>query len=184
MASTVPMRRMVDQKLVTIPMSCKHLDDQEETDEPAEKDQFVAINFFEHRAYAFSRVCFTEDAGGADEQHDDEDGEGDCVAHGGGDIRSAERFGLAHDQRADQRAGDAADAAQHRRHKGFQAGDDAHPEDDLGEGDGVEHAGGARQGRADGEGDRNDHVDVDAHQAARFACHKQRRAWLCRSSCA
>ena len=59
-------------KLVMIPSHPEDLDEQEEADQPAEEDEFVAVDFLEHPGLCFLAADFTEYAGGADEQHDDQ----------------------------------------------------------------------------------------------------------------
>ncbi len=82
----------------------QELDDHKNGERPAKEDEVFASNFFNMGLCLFSGR-FAEDTGGADEQNDNQDGEGDRIAHGGGDIGCAEHFGLAHDQRANQAPG-------------------------------------------------------------------------------
>lgn len=86
---------------------------------------------------------FAEQAGGAEEQDDDEDGEGDGVLVGGPLAAVHEGLDGAEEQAAEGGAGDVADAAEHGGDEGLEAGHDAHQRVDRGIVERVEDAAGA-----------------------------------------
>ncbi|KGQ02267.1 hypothetical protein BBAD15_g12524 [Beauveria bassiana D1-5] len=75
-----------------------------------------------------------------------------------------ERFGQAQQHAAQHGAGDAADAAQHRRREGLDAGQEADEGIELADGDGDQHAAHRRQDRAHHEREGDHAVGVDAQQ--------------------
>ena len=68
-------------------------------------------------------------------------------------------------QAADDGAPDVADAAEDGGGERLQAGEEAHPEVDVGDLQALRDTGDGGEGGADGERDHDDPVDVDAHQA-------------------
>src|SRR5690606_31650455 len=106
----------------------------------------------------------TEDAGWAEQQDQDQQGEGHHVLVLVAEDVGAEGFGHAQHQAAEHGAGDAADAAQHRGGERLDAGEEA----DVGVDHAVLHADQHRcdggQGGADDEGQGDDAVGVDAQQ--------------------
>ena len=87
-------------------------------------------------------------------------------AEPGEDEVGSNRFNHAEKQAAEHGARDIADAAKHSRREGFDAGDETHEKvDALRAEHAIDHTGGARQESADAEGEHDDPVNVDAHQA-------------------
>src|SRR5882757_879549 len=120
------------------------------------------------------RDALAEQALGPDEQHDDEEDEGPHVGpaaaaellHAGdvGDVRRGAGFRYPQDEAAEHGSVDVADAAEDGGGEGLEAGLEAHVVSDLAV---FEPGGQARDGgeeAADGEGDDDDPVGVDAHQ--------------------
>src|SRR5205807_2067011 len=114
------------------------------------------------------RLGLAEEAGRAEQQDEHHHHEGDGVAVAGELAAADEGFDHADEQAADDRAGDVADAAQHRGGERFDAGHDAHERVDLRVGQAVEDAGHGGQHRADDEGHGDDAVGGDPHQRSRL----------------
>ena len=76
----------------------------------------------------------------------------------------AHRLEDAQEQAAQRRPRYAADAAQHGGGEGLDARDKAHEEVRLAKEQGVQDSGCPGHGRADGKGDGDHPIDVDAHQ--------------------
>src|ERR671922_2313655 len=86
-----------------------------------------------------------EQTAGADQHHDDQDPEDDQVRERRGYVAGRERLGQPDEEAAEHRAGDVADAAQHRSRERLQAGREAHQVPDAVEDEAHHHAGRARQ---------------------------------------
>ena len=108
---------------------------------------------------AFLADRFAEQAGGPEEQDDDENDEGEDVAilRADGAARQArqqagaEGLEQAEQEAAEHGAGDAADAAEDRRGEGLQADDEAHAEDRHAIVAGIEQPGDRAEAGADEE---------------------------------
>ena len=96
---------------------------------------------------------------------EDEQAEGKHILVVAGDIACGEGFGEAENQSAEHGAGNGADAAEHRRDEGLEAGEDAHVGVDLRVAQGPHDARGRRQRGAEPEGQRDDAVDPHPEQA-------------------
>src|SRR5512133_2666490 len=83
------------------------------------------------------RAALAQQAGRLNHQHHDQDREGYGVLPGGGDERRRQHFRLAHNQRANESAGDNADATKDRRNERLQARDYPHEGLNLWVGDGI-----------------------------------------------
>ena len=111
------------------------------------------------------RQFFTEQTVGLAQQDKDQQGKGEGVAENGDGLAGLdEGLADADDKGADHRAGDGADAAEHRRHEGLQARHGADHGAHLAVVGEVQHGGNARQEGADGKGHGDDGVDLDAHE--------------------
>ena len=110
------------------------------------------------------RGLLTEDTGGLDQQNDDQKDKGKGI----GEFRPTKAlddvFTNTNDECANHCAGHRADAAEHRRHEGFQAGHGAGGGHDgvvVGK---VQQGTHRRQEATDGEGHADDLIDLDAHK--------------------
>src|SRR5882762_5332445 len=99
-----------------------------------------------------------------EDQRDGEDRERRDVLVIDREVGRPHGFDQADQQSADHGAGERADAAEHRRREGFDAGHEAVIEADHAVIHQVHGAGDGGQGRPDHEGDRDGTVDVDADQ--------------------
>src|SRR2546430_4420479 len=110
-----------------------------------------------------------------EDQDEDQHGEGEDVLVLGAErpprqerqVGGGERLEQAEDEASGHRAGDVADAAQHGRGEGLEAGSEARVGVDQTVLDAEEHAGRTAHRPPDEEGDRDHPVDVDAHEARR-----------------
>jgi hypothetical protein len=130
----------------------------------------------EVRASAWLRLFLhgelAEQAGGAEEQDDDEDREGDGVFVGGPLAAVHEGLDGAEEEAAEGGAGDVADAAEDGGDEGFEAGHHAHERVDGGVIQRVEDAAGAGEGGAEGEGEGDDDVVVYADELGGFGVER------------
>src|SRR5688500_10125074 len=133
----------------------------EQRDAAADQDQFAGGG---HARLDLLRHRRAHDAGGAQEQNQDEDGERHRVAVGGVRRRADPGLHQADQDTADHGAGDVADAAEHRGDERLQPGHQAHQRVDSRDRQRHHHATGGRQGGPEREGEGDDEVGVDAHQ--------------------
>ena len=125
------------------------------------------VSFFIPATSHFLGHVPAQEARGLHQQHDDEHGEQNGVGQLGGYVRLGQRLDDPQQDAPQKRPGDGPDAAEHRSGKRL----------DAGHGAGGGHEGGGegaqqpprhrRQRGADGEGQRDGGVDVDAHQLRR-----------------
>ena len=107
---------------------------------------------------------FAQQAGGFNNEHHDQDKEHDCVGQLGGNVGLAQVLDDAQQDAAQERARDGADAAENSSHEGLDTGHSAGGGLQGRVGRAEQRTSHRRQRRADGEGQRNGGVDVDAHQ--------------------
>ena len=117
------------------------------------------LNLFAH--------VLAEQAVRLDDQHHDQHAEHDRVGQLGGNVRLGEDLDDAEQHAADERARDGADAAEYGCGEGLNAGQRAGRRHQGRVGGAEQHACDRREARADGEGDGNGRVDVNAHQLRR-----------------
>ena len=115
----------------------------------------------------FLRHGLAEKSGRLDEQHDDQHGKDDRVCEVRRDIRLGHGLDDAEQEPAEECAGDGADAAEHRRGKGLDAGHGAGGRHERRIERAEQHTGDGRERGADGEGRGDGRVDVDAHELRR-----------------
>ncbi len=84
-----------------------------------------------------------------------------------GQVGGRERLQEPEDEPADHGAGNVSDAAEHRRGEGLQAGDEAAVGVDQAVLNAEQHARGTAHGPTDQERERDDPIDIDAHEARR-----------------
>src|ERR1700687_2155315 len=105
-----------------------------------------------------------ENAGRQEDQHDHQDREGGDVLVFDREIGRPERLDEPDEQAADHRAGQRADAAEHRRRERLHAGDEADVEIDHAVIEQVHDAGDGGERRPDHEGERDGAIDVDSDE--------------------
>ena len=83
---------------------------------------------------------FAQNAVGAENQNQDQNAEGQNILVVAGEIAGGEALGQAQYKAAHHGPGDGADAAEHRRGKGLESGEEADAEVDLAHVRGDQHA--------------------------------------------
>ena len=131
------------------------------------RDLCLVKSLFHLGTSDFLRHILAEQTGRTHQQRHDKHRKDDGVCKLRGDIRLCQRLDYAEQQTAEERAGDRADAAEHRRGEGFDAGHGAGRRHKGGVGRAEQHARDRRESRADSEGKGNGAVDVDAHELGR-----------------
>ena len=108
-------------------------------------------------------------SGRLDDQHHDQHQENDGIGQLGRDIGLAQVLDDTQQDAAQKRARDRADTAEDRRHERLDAGHGTGGGLQSRIGGAEQRTGHSRQRRADGEGQRDRCVDIDAHQLGRAA---------------
>ena len=126
------------------------------------------VDFFIAATADLLGSLFAERAGGLEQQDDDQQREGEGVGERGVAQRLDEVLADADDERADDCAGDRADAAEHRGDERLEAGHCADGRRDGGVVGEIQHGADSRQQRADDECSGDDGIDLDAHQLRGF----------------
>ena len=122
------------------------------------------ISFFIFSTSHFLTDLFAQQTSRLEQQNDDQDDEHDSVRKLGGDVGFGEDLDDAHEQAAQQSAGDGTDAAENGCGEGFDARHGAGGGHQGGIGGAEQDACHSCQTRADGKGGGDGGVDVDAHE--------------------
>ena len=127
---------------------------------PGDRCVFSLVSWSSH----FLGQVFTEQAGGLDGQHHDQQRKSEGIAEGGGTGTLDKTLADANEEAADDGTRDGADAAEHGGHKGFQARHGTHGGGDGGVVREVHHGADGRQEAAHRKGKGDDVIDLDAHE--------------------
>ena len=117
---------------------------------------------------------FAEQTRRLDQQNQNQNAKSNRIPVGRGNVTGNQRLGDPDDDAAQRRTGQIADAAENRRHKRLESGQNAHERINRRIADGIENPRRRRQRRTKGKGERDDHIGVDAHQGRRLRIERQR----------
>ena len=141
----------------------------DEQDERGEEILFADRFLFHlHPSLHLVRDLFAEQSRGLDAQHDDQQRKGERIGEGRLAEALDDLLAKADQERADHRAGNGADAAEHCRDEGLQAGHTAGGDRHRGIVRKVEHRADRGEERTDDKGHGNDGIDLHAHELRRL----------------